>query len=327
MSRILITKAVPPEMLEELLAGHEVVQGPSGAEWMPEDAAPHLPGAEAMVTWGYIRVDGALVENAAELAIVANIAVGTDNLDLEALAQRGIWATNTPNAFVVPTAEVALALILGVLRRTSDAERYLRAGRWRRAEPGRWDGRTLAGKVLGLVGFGRIGQETGRLALAFGMRIIYHSRRRAPAEVEAALRAKWTTLEELAARADVISLHTPLTSETRHLIDERIFRLLRPQAILVNTARGRVVDQDALVRALQEGRLAGAGLDVFADEPAVPGELMELPNVVLLPHIGGAATEARAASVRHALENVALVLAGRPPLSPVNRPKKPRRGG
>lgn len=327
MSRIVITKAVPRELVDELLAGHDVVQGPDGAEWMPEDASPHLAGAEAMVTWGYIRVDGALVDNAPDLAIVANIAVGADNLDRDALADRGIWATNTPEAFAVPTAEVALALMLGVLRRTSDAERYLRAGHWQRAEPGRWDGRTLAGKVLGLVGFGQIGQETARRALAFGMRILYHSRRQVPAEIERAHQAEWTTLEDLAARADVISLHTPLTPETRHLIDDRILRLARPRAVLINTARGRVVDQDALIRALREGRLAGAGLDVFADEPAVPAALLELPNVMLLPHVGGAAIEARAAAFRHALENVVEVLAGRPPLSPVNRPAEPRRGG
>jgi glyoxylate reductase len=327
MSRIVITKAVPGELVDELLAGHDVIQGPDGAEWTPEDATPHLAGAEAMVTWGYIRVNGALVDHAPDLAIVANIAVGTDNLDRDALADRGIWATNTPDAFAAPTAEIALALMLGVLRRTGDAERYLRAGHWQRAEPGRWDGRTLAGKVLGLVGFGKIGQETASRALAFGMRVIYHSRRRVAAEVELACRAEWSTLEDLAARADVISLHTPLTPETRHLVDERILRLTRPGAILINTARGRVVDQDALIRALQEGRLAGAGLDVFADEPAVPAELLDLPNVMLLPHVGGAAIEARTAAFRHALENVVAVLAGRPPLSPVNRPANPRKGG
>lgn len=320
MSRVVITKAVPEDLVREVLAGFEVVQGPTGTAWGADEVRPHLLDCEALVTWGFLRVDAGLLDAAPLLRIAANIAVGYDNLDVAELARRGVWATNTPSDFAVPTAEVALGLMISVMRRIAEGERYIRAGAWHAPVPGRFDGPSLAGKRLGLVGFGAIGREVAVRARAFGMEIAYHARHRADAEVERALGATHLSLDELLATSDVVSLHVPLTAETRHLIDAPALARMKPTAYLVNTARGRVVDQEALIGALRDGALAGAGLDVFADEPEVPEALLELPNVAIAPHLGGASIEGRRAAQRTALANVRAVLRGDDPLTPVNRP-------
>jgi glyoxylate reductase len=296
------------------------VQGPDGTAWGAADVRPHLADCEALVTWGFLRVDEALLADAPRLRIVANIAVGYDNLDLAALERRGIWATNTPTDFAVPTAEVALGLMISVLRRIAEGERYVRAGAWRAPVPGRFDGPSLAGKRLGLLGFGAIAREVAVRASAFGMEIIYHARRRVPEEVERTLGATWLPLDDLLAASDVLSLHVPLTDQTRHLIDAAALARMKPSAYLVNTARGKVVDETALIRALRDGQLAGAGLDVFEGEPDVPEALLELPNVAIAPHLGGASIEGRRAAQRTALANVRAVLDGGKPRSPVQRP-------
>lgn len=320
MSRVLITKAVPVDLVQEVLTGIEVVQGPDGTAWGAAEVRPHLPDCEALVTWGFLRVDEALLDDAPRLRIVANIAVGYDNLDLAALEHRGIWATNTPTDFAVPTAEVALGLMISVMRRIAEGERYVRAGAWRAPVPGRFDGPSLAGKRLGLLGFGAIAREVAVRARAFGMHISYHARRRVPEEVERSLGATWLPLGELLAASDVLSLHVPLTDQTRHLVDAAALARMKPSAYLVNTARGKVVDEAALIRALREGRLAGAGLDVFEGEPEVPEALLELPNVAIAPHLGGASIEGRRAAQRTALANVRAVLHGGEPRTPVSRP-------
>lgn len=320
MNRVVITKAVPEEVVREALGEMPWVQGPQDREWSAEEVGPHLAACEGLVTWGFARVDARLLDRAPSLRVVANIATGVDNLDLGELARRGIWATNAPGVFAVPTAEVAIALMLGVMRRTSEAERHLRNGLWRAATPGQLDGPSLTGKVLGLVGFGNVARETARRALAFGMAITYFSRRRAHPDVEAPLQATWRPIEPLLRQSDVVSLHLPLTPDTHRLIDARALSMMKPSAYLVNTARGRLVDQAALLTALQEGQLAGAGLDVFEDEPHVPPALLMLPNVMVTPHIAGAGLEARRHAQRLALENVRRVLAGQVPLSPVNDP-------
>ena len=320
MSRVVITKSVPDDLVREVLDGFDVVQGPTGTAWGADDVRPHLPDCEALVTWGFLRVDAALLDHAPRLRIVANIAVGYDNLDVATLEGRGVWATNTPTDFAVPTAEVALGLMISVMRRIAEGERYVRAGAWHAPVPGRFDGPSLAGKRLGLVGFGAIAREVAVRARAFGMDIVYHARRRADDQLERALGATWLPLDDLLAVADVVSLHVPLTDETRHLVDARALARMKPTAYLVNTARGRVVDQAALIGALRDGALAGAGLDVFADEPEVPEALLELPNVAIAPHLGGASSEGRRAAQRTALANVRAVLHGGDALTPVNRP-------
>lgn len=316
--KVVITKAVPEDLVAECLGDLTVVQGPSEAEWTLEEAAPHLADCDGMVTWGFIPVNAALLERAPRLKVVANIAVGYDNLDLAALSARRVWACNVPTAFAVPTAEVALGLIIAVMRRIGEGERYVRAGAWRAANPGRFDGPTLAGKTLGLIGFGNIAQAVARRAKAFEMRMIYYSRRRAAADIETALAVDYSSLDDLLRTADVVSLHVPLTEETRHLINAQALALMKPTAYLINTARGKVVDEAALIAALQAGKLAGAGLDVFEHEPRVPEELFTMPNVVLTPHLGGAATEARREAQRTALLNVRTALIEGRPLTPIN---------
>lgn len=319
MSEVVITKAVPADLVAEVLAGVDVVQGPTGTEWTLEQTAPHLTDCRGLVTWGFLRVDGALLDRAPALQVVANVAVGYDNLDVPELTRRGIWATNTPTDFAAPTAEVAIGLMISAMRRIAEGERYIRAGTWLSPNPGRFDGPSLAGKTLGLVGFGTIAREVARRASAFGMRIVYHARNRAPEAVESELDAKRLPLNELLTVADVVSLHVPLTEQTERMIDARALASMKPSAYLINTARGKVVDEAALIDALASGRLAGAGLDVFADEPRIPEALLSLPNVAVAPHLGGASVEGRRAAQATALSNVRSVLRGGAPHTPVNR--------
>jgi glyoxylate reductase len=248
------------------------------------------------------------------------VAVGYDNVDVEAAAARGVVVTNTPGVLTDATADLAMGLLLAVTRRLGEGERLLRAG-----TPWGWAmdfmlGSGLQGKTLGVVGLGAIGQATARRARAFGMDIAYTTRSRADAEVEAALGgARWMGLEELLGAADVVSLHCPLTAETHHLIDADALRAMQPTAYLVNTARGPVVDEAALVEALRARVIAGAALDVFEHEPAVDPGLLDLDNVVIAPHLGSATVETRTAMAMLAARNALAVLAGEEAPTPVRR--------
>lgn len=319
MSKVVITKAIPDDLVAEVLGDMQVVQGPTGTEWRLDEVEEHLAGCHGLVSWGFLRIDAALLDRAPELRVVANVAVGYDNLDVAEITRRGIWATNTPTDFAVPTAEVALGLMISVMRRIAEGERYVRDGAWHAPVPGRFDGPSLAGKTLGLIGFGSIAREVALRARAFGMHIVYHARNRAAGTVEDRLGAERLPLDELLTVADVISLHVPLTEQTEGLIDAGALARMKPTAYLINTARGRVVDESALITALQDGRLAGAGLDVFADEPVVPTALLALPNVAIAPHLGGASIEGRRAAQRTALSNVRSVLFDGRAHTPVNR--------
>ena len=284
----------------------------------PTELHAAVAGADAVVTLLHDRVDDAFLDAAGPgLRVVANVAVGYDNIDVPACARRGVVATNTPGVLVDATADIAMALILCSTRRLGEGERMIRAG-------GTWSwsmffmlGTGLQGKTLGVVGLGRIGAATARRARAFGMRVAYTGRRRADPAVEAELDAAFLDLDELLAAVDVVSVHTPLSDATRHLIDARRLRLMKPTAHLVNTSRGPVVDEAALADALREGVIAGAGLDVFEREPAVEPALLGLENVTLIPHLGSATVETRTAMGVLAAQNVAAVLAGDPPPTPI----------
>lgn len=312
MPLIATTLDLPEEVVELLREVGEVV-GPEG--W--RDA---LPEAEALLALLTVRVDAALLSRAPRLRIVANAVVGYDNVDLAACRERGVCVTNTPDVLTEATAELTWALILATVRRLPQAEASLRAGEFRGW--GFWDylGGDLAGRTLGILGMGRIGRAVARRAGAFGMRVAYHSRRPLAPEEEAALGATCLPWDQLLATSDVLSLHAPHTPATRHLVDAAALRRMRPGSYLVNTARGPLVDEGALVEALREGRLAGAGLDVYEKEPEVHPGLLSLPNVVLLPHIGSATRETRTRMARLAAENVHALLSGRPPLTPVPLP-------
>ncbi len=273
MPRIAVTRRLPEPALTMLRGAGEVWLSPHDRPLEVEELREALIGADAAVTLLHDRVDGALLDAAGpQLRCVANVAVGFDNIDVAAATERGVVVTNTPGVLVDATADLALTLILAVTRRAGEGERFVRGGR-----PWSWDlffmlGTGLAGKTLGVVGLGAIGRAVASRARAFGMQIAYSGPRAAPPEVERELGARRLPLDDLLESSDVVSLHCPLTPETRHLIDERALGLMRPSAFLVNTARGPVVDEEALVRALRSGRARGSGpRRVRARAPGSPG--------------------------------------------------------
>jgi glyoxylate reductase len=308
-----------PETALEALRGAGELRIDERTEAIPRaDLLQLVRGADAVLTLLHDRVDEELLEAAGpQLRCVANVAVGYDNVDLEAAARRGVVVTNTPGVLDDATADLTLALILAATRRIAEGDRLIRAGR-----PWTWGmsfmlGSSLRGKLLGIVGLGGIGRRVAERARAFGMEIAYHSRHPAPAGVVAELGAERLSLDELLARADVLSLHCPLTPETHHLIGEAQLAAMKPSAVLINAARGPVVDEPALAAALAAGKIAAAGLDVYEREPRVEPALLTLENVVLSPHLGSATVETRTAMAELAARNAISVLRGEEPLTPV----------
>jgi lactate dehydrogenase-like 2-hydroxyacid dehydrogenase len=283
-----------------------------------EELRRDVAGAVAVISTLTDRLDAAVLDAAgASLRVVANVAVGYDNIDVAAARERGVVVTNTPGVLDGATADLTMGLVLTAARRIAEGDRFLRTG-----TPWVWGPRMLvgldlsAGATLGVVGYGRIGRAVARRARAFDMRVLATPTR---SELTAAERdaVEFCELPELLAESDVVTLHCPLTPQTHHLVDDAALARMRPTALLVNTARGGVVDTDALVRALTDGRLGGAALDVFEDEPRVDPRLLALPQVVLTPHLGSAGDRTRSEMCGLAVRNVAAVLAGRPPLTPV----------
>jgi len=317
-ARIVVSRRIPEPALELLHAAGDVWLSPHDRPMTTEELHAAVASADAVVTLLHDRVDDAFLDAAGpSLRVVANVAVGYDNIDVAACTRRGVIATNTPGVLVDATADIAMSLILMSTRRLGEAERMVRQG-------GTWSwsmffmlGTGLQGKTLGIVGLGQIGAATARRARAFGMRIVYAGRRRADATVETELDATMLDLDELLATADVVSIHTPLSDATRHLIDARRLGLMKATAHLVNTSRGPVVDEAALAAALRDGTIAGAGLDVFEREPVIEPALLELENAVLIPHLGSATIETRTAMGVLAAENAVAVLAGKPAPTPI----------
>jgi glyoxylate reductase len=300
----------------ELLAAEaELREG--GLDATPERIAELASGADAIVADPTVRVDEALLDAAGPgLRVVANFAVGTDNVDLEACRRRGIPVTNTPDVLTNATAELALALTLAAARGTTAAEADLRAGRWSGWDPGAYLGLELTGATFAVVGFGRIGARYAELVRPLAGELLYVARSRKP-DAERDLDAIRVELGEALRRADVVSLHVPAGAETRHLIGASELQSMASHAVLVNTARGSIVDTEALVMALEAGEIGAAGLDVYEAEPEVPEALVAAPRCTLLPHIGSATTRAREAMARTAAENVLAALAGSEPPNPV----------
>jgi glyoxylate reductase len=307
--KVFVTRRVPDAVRAELESSFEVDLHDSEDPPSRAELLSRVAGSDAIVTVPVDRVDGELLEGAGpQLRLVANYAVGYDNVDLEAAARAGVVVTNTPDVLTRATAELTIALLLALVRRVAEGDRLLRrGGAWAWA-PTFMLGRDLAGKTLAIVGYGRIGREVGRLAGCFGMRVVHASRRDGR-----------RGLQRVLAEADVVSLHVPLNESTRHLIDADALELMRPSAVLVNTARGPVVDEDAVIAALREGRLAGAAFDVFEHEPEISSGLLELENVVVAPHLGSATEEAREAMGMLCVEALRAVLLEnrRPPNSVV----------
>jgi glyoxylate reductase len=307
---LIATPLALPDEAARLLARVGEVRGPEGWERALGDAVALIP----LLT---VRVDEALLRRAPRLRVVACATVGYEHVDVAACRARGIEVTHTPDVLTDATADLTWALILATVRRLPQAERSLRAGEFRGW--GFWDhlGGDLRGQTLGVFGMGRIGQAVARRAAAFGMRVRYHGRRGLPEAEERALGATWAGWEELLETSDVLTLHAPLTPETRHVVDAAALARMRPGSFLINTARGPLIDEAALVRALREGRLAGAGLDVYEHEPDLAPGLLELEGVVLLPHIGSATRGTRTAMAMLAARNAYAVLSGRPAPTPV----------
>jgi glyoxylate reductase len=292
---------------------------PPGPSLAGAELAAFVGEAEACICLLADRVGAEVLGGCPRLRVVANYAVGVNNIDLAAAREAGVVVTNTPDVLTEATADLTWALILAVSRRVLEGDRMVREGRFAGWKPDLLLGPGLQGKTLGVVGLGRIGTAVARRGVAFGMRVAAFTRSLsvAPPEVKCELVAE---LDLLLSRADVLTLHCPLTPETRGLIDARRLALLPPGAILINTSRGEVVDESALVAALEAGQLGGAGLDVYEREPAVHPGLVGRDDVVLLPHLGSANRETRAAMADLAVDNVLAVLAGRPPLTPVFPP-------
>jgi glyoxylate reductase len=294
-------------------AGHEIEVLPS-----PAALATAVAGADALITLLTDTVDRAVLDaGAGRLAVVANVAAGYDNIDVAAAAELGVTVCTTPGILDESTAELAFALALMARRRTTDAETALRSGGWGGWAVDGFVGHDLLGATMGIVGWGRIGRAVARRAEAFGMRVVHTSRR--PTGVPGYV----ADLDDLLRTADVVSLHVPLTAATRGLVTAERLALMKPTAVLVNTARGAVVDEAALAEALHAGTIFGAGLDVFADEPAVHPRLRNAPGAVLLPHIGSATVRTRSAMARTAATAVVDVLAGRPSPCTVPPPSTP----
>ncbi len=317
-ARVLVTRRVPPPAVELLRqAGLTVDLVDQDDPPSREELLRRVPGAAGLIAMLSEKIDAQVLEAAGpSLKVVANFAVGFDNIDLAACRQRGVRVTNTPGVLTDATADLAWALILSAARRVVEGDRLVRSGQWTGWAPMQLLGLQLTGSTLGIVGAGRIGTAVALRSQGFGMRVLYTDSQVNP-ELESRLGAQRVELRQLLASADVVSLHVPLTPQSRHLIGSAELQLMKPTAILINTARGPVIDEAALVTALRERRIAAAGLDVYEHEPRLTPGLSELPNVVLLPHLGSAATATRQKMSQMVAENVIAVLRGQEPPNPV----------
>jgi glyoxylate reductase len=311
---VLVTQKIPERALALVRETCDVRLDPPDQRLTPVALQQAVVGMEGMICLVTDQIDAQILEAGAALRIVANVAVGYDNIDVRAATQRGIVVTNTPGAVTEATADLTWGLLLSVARRIAEGDRYIRAGKWHEWQFMFMLGCDVYDRTLGIIGMGRIGQAVARRAQGFGMRVLYHNRQRLDATVEKVLGATWVELPTLMQQADFVSVHVPLMAETIHLIGAAELRLMQPTAYLINTARGAVIDEAGLVRALTEGWIAGAALDVFEREPEVSQALLALENVVLVPHIGSASAATRTRMAVMAAENLLAVLrSDRPP--------------
>lgn len=316
--RVLVTRRVYPQAIA-VLQEHCAVDYRDTPEVMDaETLGRRLRHAAGVVCQLTDPLSAEVIGAAPGLRVIAQIAVGHDNVDVAAATARGIVVTNTPDVLTESTADLTMALLLATARRLPQAERFLRAGRWQRWAVDLLAGTDVHGRTLGIVGLGRIGRAVARRARGFGMRLLYAAPRPAPEEVAGELQARHVPLDQLLARSDFVTLHVPLTAATRHLIGVDELARMPRHALLINTSRGPVVDEAALCAALEEGVIAGAGLDVFEREPEVTAGLLRLDNVVLLPHVGSATVATRTRMCTLAAENCVAVLTGGRPPTPVN---------
>jgi glyoxylate reductase len=312
---ILVSRKLPASVLAKLEAAGEVDLYTGEGAIPRGELLERIRSKDALVSMLTEQVDRELVDAAPQLKIVANVAVGYNNIDVAYARSRGVVVTNTPDVLTGAMADFTWALILAITRRLAEGDRLVRSGAWKGWGFDFMLGSELRGKQLGLVGLGRIGRAVAAKAPAFGMRVVYATRRQADLDG-----AQQLSLDRLLNTSDIVSIHVPLNNETRHLIDRRALTRMKRSAYLINTARGPVVDEEALAWALQQRLLAGAALDVYENEPAVHPDLLTLDNVLLVPHLGSGTIETRTAMADLAADNVVAVLGGRPPLTPVLAP-------
>jgi glyoxylate reductase len=314
---ILISNVLPQEAVALVPREISVDFNDSDQPLPKAELIRRLKGKDGLICHIISSVDEEVFAGVPGLKVVANVAVGFNNIDVAAARRRGVVVTNTPDVLTETTADFAWALLMAAARRVVEADQFARSGQWTRWQ---WDllwGNDVHGKTLGIIGFGRIGRAVARRALGFGMRVLYHDAVRADAAAERELKATYSEPEMLLRESDFVSLHTLFIPETRHLINERNLRLMKKTAILINAARGPIVDEAALVKALTEGWIAGAGLDVFEEEPKIHPGLLPLKNVTLAPHIASASLDTRLAMATLAVRNCLAVLDGKPAITPV----------
>ena len=316
--QVLVTHMLPEAALETLRRTCEVHVDVTDRQLSVAELQHAVQDKDGVVCVITERIDAAVLGAGSQLKVVANVAVGYDNIDVAAATAGGVVVTNTPGVVTEATADLTWALLLSIARRIPESDRYVRSGQWQEWRLMFMLGSDVYGATLGIVGMGRIGQAVARRAKGFGMRVLYHNRHRLEAALETELGATWVEQGTLLHQADFVSLHVPLLAATTHLIGEAELRQMRPTAYLLNASRGPVVDEVALVRALQQGWIAGAALDVFEHEPYVPPELLAMDNVVLLPHLGSASVPVRTRMAVMAAENVLTVLRGERPPHVVN---------
>jgi glyoxylate reductase len=312
-ARVLVTRRFDLDGLRPLWDSCEVVYNDQDAPLSREDLIEGVSEADALLCTVTDRVDEEVLRAAGRLRVISTVSVGYDHVDVAAATRLRIPVTNTPDVLTETTADLTWALILAAARRIAEGDRRVREGLFQRWGFLEFLGTDVHGKVLGIVGMGRIGMAVARRASGFAMRVLYNRRSRLSAEQEVALKAEYADLEFLLSASDFITIHVPLNRETHHMISDRELRMMKPTAILINASRGAVVDEEALCRALETGRIAGAGLDVYEREPLVTPGLLKLPQVVLAPHVGSATVETRRRMTERAVHNCLETLEGRVP--------------
>lgn len=317
--KVLVTRELPKEALKRLEKHCDVDLNDEDRPLTRQELMQRIRDKDGLLSMLTDRIDGELMDAAPGLKVISNYAVGFNNIDVKEATRRGIPVTNTPGVLTESTADLTWALIMDVARRVSEGDRVTRAGRWPGWSPMWMLGQDVHGAILGIVGMGRIGKAVARRAIGFDMRVIYFSRTRLPEEEERRLGVSYRPLPELLRQADFVSLHAPYSEETHHMIGPAELGMMKPTAYLINTARGALIDEQALVRALKKGQIAGAGLDVYEHEPELAEGLAELDNVVLSPHLGSSTWGTRLRMAQVAVENLLSVLQGKRPLHLVNK--------
>lgn len=314
--KVVVTRRLMPAIEARMAELFDAEFNPDDHPMTADELARAMANADVLVPTITDEIDEALLARAGgRLKLIASFGAGVDHIDLKAARARGIIVTNTPGVLTEDTADMTMALILSVPRRLAEGEKLIRSGNWTGWSPCGMLGHRITGKKLGIIGMGRVGQAVARRARAFRLAVHYHNRRRLPSVVEEELGATWEPdLDAMLGAVDIVSVHCPHTAETHHLLDERRLGLLAPHVYLINIARGEIVDEPGMITALEQGRIAGAGLDVFEHEPAVDPRLMALDNVVLLPHMGSATFEGRSATGDKVIANIRVWADGhRPP--------------